>query len=181
MTQQKTYIVWLTGLSAAGKTTIGRLLREKLDNQGFKIYHLDGDEVRAASKEKLGFSKEGRDKNIDLAIKMADEYQKQGFIVLASFVSPYKHHREWGRVRLENYIEVFVNAPLEVCEQRDPKGLYKKARAGEIEFFTGISDPYEEPESPDIEIRTDQLSPDQCIEQIIEYLKQNRLLEDKDK
>lgn len=167
----KKFVLWLTGLSAAGKTTIAKAVCQELKNNGNNIHHLDGDEVRAASKEKLGYSKEDRDKNISLAVEIAKKYQDQGVNVIASFIAPYQKHRRWGRERLENYIEVYVDSPLEVCEARDPKGMYKKARAGEIEFFTGITDGYEEPENPDIHLKTDLMSVEECVEEVLKFLK----------
>jgi adenylylsulfate kinase len=168
--QKKSFVLWLTGLSASGKTTLAKALKEELTKYYNKVHHLDGDEVRAASKEKLGFSKEDRDKNIDLAINLTKKYQDKGYIVIASFISPYRRHREWGRERLANYIEVFVDSPLEVCEARDPKGMYKKARVGEIAMFTGISDPYEKPENPDVHLKTSEFGVNECVGKILEYL-----------
>ncbi|PIR92249.1 adenylyl-sulfate kinase [Candidatus Falkowbacteria bacterium CG10_big_fil_rev_8_21_14_0_10_44_15] len=176
MNKNRTCVLWLTGLSASGKTTIAQKVKELLSDSSLKIHHLDGDEVRTAAKEKLGFSKEDRDKNIKLAISLAKNYQEKGYVVIASFISPYRYHREWGRESLINYVEIFVNTPLEVCEQRDPKGLYKKVRAGDIKQFTGIDDPYEEPQNSDLEIRTDNLNVDQCANLIITYLKDSGML-----
>jgi len=176
MTQHKTFVLWLTGMPAAGKTTLGKAICQELKKYGHKIHHLDGDEVRAAAKEKLGYNKKDRDKNISLAIDLARKYQQQSFIVVAGFISPYREHRQWGRERLDNFIEVFVDAPLEVCEDRDPKGMYKKARAGEIEFFTGITDAYERPKDPDIYLKTDQMSVEECVSKVMEYLKDRGFL-----
>lgn len=170
------FTVWLTGLSGSGKTTIAKALCEKLRSGGFLVHHLDGDEVRAASKEKLGFSKEDRDKNIALAIDLALQHQKMGKAVIASFISPYKKHREVAKTTLPNFIEVFVDAPLEICEQRDPKGLYKKARSGEIVVFTGISDPYEPPKNPQLHLETHKISIDDCVNEIVSYLKKTNLI-----
>ena len=172
----KPFVLWLTGLSASGKTTVAKALKKELDKYGDKVHHLDGDEVREASKEKLGFSKEDRDKNIKLAIDLAKGYQDNGFMVIASFISPYREHRDWGRERLDNFIEVFVDAPLEVCESRDPKGMYGKARRGEIKMFTGISDPYEEPENPDIRLKTDNARVEDCVEEIVKYLADKKMI-----
>lgn len=166
----KKFTIWLTGLSASGKTTLAQALYQDLKIKNQKVHHLDGDEVRAASQDNFGFDKTGRDRNIKLAIELARKYQDQGFIVIASFISPYKHHRTWGRERLENYIELFVDTSLEVCESRDPKGLYKKARAGEIKLFTGIDDPYEAPEKPEIHIKTNELGIEESVKKVIDYL-----------
>lgn len=176
MNNQKIFILWLTGLSASGKTTLGKVIKKELDEKGYKSHHLDGDEVRDASLVKLGFSKEDRDKNISLAIDIAKKYQEDDCIVIASFISPYKDHRKWGRERLENFIEVFIDTSLEICEERDPKGMYKKARAGEIEVFTGISDPYENPDNPDIHIKTENKNPEECVQDVIDYLEKNSFL-----
>ncbi len=176
MFQQQNFVLWLTGLPAAGKTTIGKIIYQELKNKGHKAHHLDGDEVRAITKNKLSYSPEDRNKNISLAINLAKKYQDKGFTVVASFISPYRKHRECGRDRLKNYIEVYVNSPLEVCEARDPKGMYKKARAGEIEYFTGISDPYEEPDNPEIELETNPKSVDECVSEIVKYLEAEGLL-----
>jgi adenylyl-sulfate kinase len=170
------YILWLTGLSASGKTTIAKLLLEKLIGKNLSAHHLDGDEVRAVQKDFLGYSKEGRDRNNMLAIEIAKKYQDEGKIVIASFISPYREHRQWGRDILEGYIEIYVEAPLEICEQRDPKGLYKKARAGELSQFTGIDDPYEAPETPDIHLPTHQMEIEECVEKIMGFLEEKGLL-----
>ncbi len=176
MENKNTYVLWLTGLSASGKTTIAKALKKELAKYCDKVHHLDGDEARDASPVKLGFSKEDRDKNISIAIDLSKDYQDKGYSVIASFISPYREHRAWGRDRLDNFIEVFVNAPLEVCESRDPKGMYKKARAGEIEVFTGISDPYEEPDNPDVRLKTDDMRVEDCVEEIIKYLADKKLI-----
>lgn len=163
-------VIWLTGFSGSGKTTLSRALSKKLESEGYKVHHLDGDEVRASSKENLGFSKEDRDKNISLAIDLAKKYQDDGYLVVASFISPFRVHREWGRNRLTGFTEVFVDAPLEVCEERDPKGMYKKARKGEIAEFTGISSPYENPTNPDVVVKTGEKTVKECIDRIINFL-----------
>ncbi len=168
---QKNFVLWLTGLSAAGKTSIAKRLHQKLLALDYLAHHLDGDEVRNSSPVPLGFSPKDRDMNIQLAINLARKYQENGVIVIASFITPYQRHREWARERLERYIEVFVNAPLEICEARDPKGLYKKARSGEIEFFTGISDPYEEPINPHIHLPTHEISIDEGVSRILDFLR----------
>lgn len=168
--------MWLTGLSGAGKTTIAQAVREELARHNISAHHLDGDEVRQASPEKLGFSAEDRNKNIRLAIQLAQNYQKQGVPVLASFISPYQEHRAWARHGLHNFIEVFIDAPLDICEARDPKGLYKKARSGAIQSFTGIDDPYEAPQAPDIHLQTHIQSVSECAHKIISHLKNRNLI-----
>lgn len=176
METNRPFVLWLTGLSGSGKTTLAVALKEKLSDHYPKVHHLDGDEVRAASKELLGFDKAGRDKNIQLAIALAKQYQEEGYVVLASFISPYRHHRQWGRETLADYIEVFVDTPLEICEQRDPKGLYKKARSGQMPFFTGISDPYEDPLRPDIRLANQEVSLEENVENVLCYLQRNHYL-----
>lgn len=152
--EQRGLTVWLTGLSGAGKTTISQALEKELRSRGCKVEVLDGDIVRQHLAKGLGFSKEDRDENIRRIGFVANLLTRNGVIVIVSAISPYREIREELREKIGNFMEVFVNAPLEVCEQRDVKGLYKKARAGEIKGFTGIDDPYEQPLNPDIECRT---------------------------
>ncbi len=173
---KKPFVLWLTGMPAAGKTTIAKAIFQELKNRGNNIHHLDGDEVRAVSKEKLGYSKEDRDKNIALAIELAKKYQNQGVSVIASFITPYQKHRQWGKERIDNYIEVYIDSPLEVCELRDPKGMYKKARSGEIEYFTGVTDKYEEPKNPDIHLKTDWMPVEECVSEAMKYLKDKKFI-----
>lgn len=176
MRKEKKFVVWLTGLSGSGKTTIAQAVREELAQHNIPAHHLDGDEVRQASHEKLGFSRDDRNKNIRLAIQLAERYQKQDTPVIASFISPYREHRAWARQALHNFIEVFIDAPLNICESRDPKGLYKKARAGAIQSFTGIDDPYETPLAPDIHLQTHLQSVPECANKIISHLKNRNLI-----
>jgi adenylylsulfate kinase len=152
---QRGVTVWFTGLSGAGKTTIRMAVEEKLRTQGHKVEVLDGDIVRENLTKGLGFSKEDRDENIRRIGFVSHLLTRNGVIVLVSAISPYREIRDEVRDRIGDFVEVFVNAPLAVCEERDVKGLYKKARSGEIKQFTGISDPYEAPLSPEIECRTD--------------------------
>lgn len=173
---KKPFVLWLTGRPAAGKTTIAGAVCQELKNGENDIHHLDGDEVRAAAKEKLGYSKEDRDKNISLAVEIAKKYQDQGVNVIASFITPYQKHRRCGKEKLENYIEVYIDSSLEICEARDPKGMYKKARAGEIEFFTGITDRYEKPENPDIHLKTGRMPVDECVSEVMKYLKDKKFI-----
>ena len=147
--------VWFTGLSGAGKTTIRMAIEQALRGQGLKVEVLDGDIVRQNLTKGLGFSKADRDENIRRIAFVANLLTRNGVIVLVSAISPYRSVREEVRQKIDNFVEVYVNAPLDICEQRDVKGLYKKARAGEIKQFTGIDDPYEPPLNPEVECRTD--------------------------
>ena len=153
--QQKGVTLWFTGLSGAGKTTITQEIEKKLRAEGYKLEVLDGDIVRTNLTKGLGFSKEDRDTNVRRIGFVADLLTRNGVIVIVSAISPYRAIREELKEKIGNFVEVFVNAPLSVCEDRDVKGLYKKARSGEIKMFTGISDPYEPPTNPEIECRTD--------------------------
>ena len=153
--QQKGVTLWFTGLSGAGKTTITQEIEKKLREKGYKLEVLDGDIVRTNLTKGLGFSKEDRDTNVRRIGFVADLLTRNGVIVIVSAISPYRAIREELKEKIGNFVEVFVNAPLSVCEDRDVKGLYKKARSGEIKMFTGISDPYEPPTNPEIECRTD--------------------------
>lgn len=153
--QQRGVTVWFTGLSGAGKTTIRMAVEKELRAQGYKLEVLDGDIVRQNLTKGLGFSKEDRDENIRRIGFVAHLLTRNDVIVLVSAISPYRAVREEVRARIGDFVEVYVNAPLSVCEERDVKGLYKKARAGEIPQFTGVSDPYEPPLNPEIECRTD--------------------------
>jgi len=153
--QERGVAVWFTGLSGAGKTTLSRWVAEQLRTNGRRVEILDGDEVRRTLTRGLGFSKEDRDENIRRIGYVAHLLARNGVIVLVAVISPYRAVREEVRRLIGDFIEVYVNAPLEVCEQRDQKGLYRKARAGELKGFTGIDDPYEPPLAPEVECRTD--------------------------
>lgn len=147
--------VWLTGLSSAGKSTIARAVYESLRTRGSHVEWLDGDEIRRALCKDLGFSKHDRDENIRRIGFVAELLSRHGVIVIVSAISPYRVARAEVRGKIPKFIEVYVHAPLAVCEQRDLKGIYARARAGEMQGVTGIDDPYEPPESPDVECRTD--------------------------
>lgn len=172
----KNFVLWFTGLSAAGKTTLAQKVFEQLKQREMSVHNLDGDEVRVAGSGQLGFTPEDRDENIRLAVELAGRYQKEGYSVVAGFISPYRRHRRWGRERLNNFVEVFVDTPLEVCEARDPKGLYSKARRGEIKNFTGIDDPYEAPRTPDIHITTNPHSIEDCVGEVFDHLRRRGFL-----
>ncbi len=160
--------IWLTGLSGAGKSTIALALAEVLQEKGVqRLELLDGDIVRQNLTKGLGFSKEDRDENIRRIGFVAHLLTRNGVIVIVSAISPYREIRQEVSDRIGDFMEVYVNAPLEVCEQRDVKGLYKKARTGEIKQFTGISDPYDSPLSPTVECHTDQETIDDSVQKII--------------
>ncbi|MCF7861788.1 adenylyl-sulfate kinase [Candidatus Woesearchaeota archaeon] len=168
----KGFVLWFTGLSGSGKSTIADRVKEELLKKNIPIEQLDGDEVREHLTRDLGFSKEDRDENIRRIAFVAKLLSRNKVGIIASFISPYEDIRKEVRDSVTNFIEIYVNAPLEVCEARDVKGLYKKARAGEIKNFTGISDPYEEPKNPEIELKTDKSSIEECVKQVIHYLKE---------
>jgi len=157
---QHSKVIWLTGLSGSGKTTIAREIEKKLNQMGHLTQILDGDNIRTGINNNLGFTQEDRHENIRRIAEVSKLFLDCGIICINSFISPTIKIREMakGIIGEENFIEVFISAPLEVCEQRDPKGLYKKVRAGEIKNFTGIDSPFEAPETPAIEIKTNEFS-----------------------
>ncbi|MEL6438217.1 MAG: adenylyl-sulfate kinase [Cyanobacteria bacterium J06621_8] len=164
--------VWFTGFSGAGKSTIAGALTDKLKSEGVRLEVLDGDEIRENLTKGLGFSKEDRDTNIRRIGFVAKLLARNGVIVLVPVISPYRAIREEMRASIENFVEVFVNAPISVCEERDVKGLYKKVRAGEIKQFTGIDDPYEPPNNPEVECRTDLEELSESVDKIVNKLKE---------
>jgi bifunctional enzyme CysN/CysC len=172
MKHQKPRVIWLTGLSGAGKSTIANLVEKRLHSLGKHTYTLDGDNIRHGLNRDLGFSDVDRVENIRRVTEVAKLMTDAGLIVLVSFISPFASERQFARDMFEEgeFVEVYVDAPLEVAEQRDPKGLYKKARSGEIPNFTGISSPYEPPENPEITIHTDTMLAEDAAEQIVSYL-----------
>jgi adenylylsulfate kinase len=173
----KGFCLWFTGLSGSGKTTITTLLVKEFRRRGSKLEVLDGDIVRENLSKGLGFSKEDRDTNIRRIAFVADLLSRNGVPVITAAISPYREIRDEARAKMNGrFIEIYTKAPLEVCEERDVKGLYAKARAGEIKEFTGISDPYEPPESPEILIETDKQSPDESARQILDYLDDRNLI-----
>lgn len=163
-------ILWFTGLSGSGKSSIANALAQKLKERGVVLDRLDGDDLRGIFAGELGFTKRDRNINVAVAGFLAKKLSNQGIVVLASFVSPYREARDKIKSNNKNFIEIFINTPLEECERRDVKGLYKKARAGEVDFFTGISDPYEIPINPDLKIDTIELSVDEAVIKIIDFL-----------
>jgi len=175
----KSAILWFTGLSGSGKSTLAHSVEERLFEMGIHTYVLDGDNIRTGLNKDLGFSAEDRKENIRRIGEVAKLFVDAGIITLTAFISPYRKDRELVRnlVEEEEFIEIYVKCPLEVCEQRDVKGLYQKARSGIIKNFTGIDDPYEEPENPEIIVETDKESIEESVNKIINYLKNNGYLE----
>ncbi|KAK8113734.1 Adenylylsulfate kinase-domain-containing protein [Apiospora kogelbergensis] len=185
---QKGMTIWFTGLSASGKSTVATALEQHLLHLGLASYRLDGDNVRFGLNKDLGFSEKDRNENIRRIAEVAKLFADSSTIALTSFISPYKADRQTARELHAAsaagsadepipFIEVYVDVPIAVAEQRDPKGLYKKARAGEIKEFTGISAPYEAPDHPEIVIKTHENSVEECVAQIVEWLQAKGLVE----
>jgi len=178
--KQRGATLWFTGLSASGKSTIAFTLEHMLIDHGLLAYVLDGDNIRHGLNKNLGFSAEDRAENIRRIGEVARLFADAGVITMTSFISPYRIDRDKVRALHEEvdlpFIEIFANTPIEVCEQRDPKGLYRRARAGEVKFFTGIDDPYEAPVEPEIELRPDRMSPPECATAIIAELRRREIL-----
>lgn len=177
---QKGATLWFTGLSGSGKSTVAVALEEALYERGKLSYRLDGDNIRLGINKNLGFSAEDRTENIRRIGEVAKLYVDTGIIALSSFISPYREDRDQVRELHESaglaFIEIFVDCSLAEAEKRDPKGLYAKARAGEIKNFTGIDDPYEEPQKPEIHLHTDEMTLEQEVEIILNYLESAGLL-----
>lgn len=172
--RQKGCTIWFTGLSGSGKSTLAYTLEHALVQRGHLAYVLDGDNIRHGLNKNLGFSAEDREENIRRISEVAKLFADAGVITMTSFISPYRKDRDNARRLHEQaglpFIEVYLATPIEVCEQRDPKGLYKKARAGEIRNFTGIDDPYEPPLRPELTFNAAEIAPQQAAAQLIEYL-----------
>jgi len=168
----KSCVIWFTGLSAAGKSTLANALSTRLHMIGVKSYVLDGDNIRHGLNKDLGFSPEDRKENIRRIGEVAKLFVDAGLIAMTAFISPYREDRNDARnlLKEDDFIEVFVKCPLSECEKRDPKGFYKKARSGQIKEVTGISAPYEEPENPEVVLETDKANLEECIETILNYL-----------
>jgi adenylylsulfate kinase len=169
---QKSKVIWMTGLSGSGKSTIAQALERSLFENGHFAQVLDGDNIRSGINNNLGFSLEDRTENIRRIAEVAKLYLNSGVIVICTFISPTREIREFAKqiIGESDFIEIFVDAPIEVCEQRDVKGLYQKARRGEIKDFTGIDSPYEAPTQPDLVIKTGETSLESSTAQIMDYL-----------
>lgn len=164
------FVLWFTGLSGAGKTTITQALEPVLRARGVRVERLDGDTVRQHLTKDLGFSKEDRDTNIERVLFVARLLSRNQVGVLGAFISPYRRMREQLRAETTNFIEVYVDAPLQTCVDRDVKGMYAKALAGELLHFTGVSDPYEPPDNPEIHLHTDRETPEESVAKVIAWL-----------
>jgi len=177
--KQRPATLWLTGLSGSGKTTVARVVERKLIAQGHLCYVLDGDNVRQGLNRDLGYTPQDRDENIRRVAEVAKLLNEAGLIVIMAFISPYRAGREQARqiIGEARFIEVFLDTPIEICEKRDPKGLYVKARAGLIPEFTGVNAPYEVPEAPAIRLKTGDLSADLAAERLCRYLKESGFLD----
>ncbi len=171
--EQKGFTLWFTGLSGAGKSAIADEIAKILVHRGLRVERLDGDIVRKSLTKDLGFTKEDRDKNIERVTFVAKLLSRNGVATIVSFISPYIEKRDAARKETTNFIEVFVKCPLEVLVERDVKGLYKKAMAGEIENFTGVSDPYEDPPHPEIVVETDKETLEESVQNVMQYLEEN--------
>ena len=171
-------VLWFTGLSGSGKSTLAHALEEKLFQKGCRTFVLDGDNVRHGLNSNLDFSEKGRTENIRRISEVSKLMMESGLIVLTAFISPFNKDREEARKLISNYdfIEIYCKATLETCEARDVKGLYKRARAGEIKNYTGIDSPYEKPENPEIVIDTDQQSLEESVSKILDFLKSKRII-----
>ena len=166
-------VIWFTGLPCSGKSTLARLLHENLKASGVPSEVFDGDIVRQRLTKGLGFSKEDRMENVRRIAFVAQLLSKHGVVAIVAAISPYQEARDEIRKEVENYVEIFVDCPLEVCQARDVKGMYKKAREGEIQHFTGVSDPYEVPADPELIVNTSLESQEDSLSYILKYLSQN--------
>jgi adenylylsulfate kinase len=175
---QRSKVIWLTGLSGSGKSTIGLALEKRLYQENFVAQLLDGDNIRSGINKNLGFSEEDRKENIRRIAEIAKLYLSSGIITINSFISPTAETRNIAKeiVGDADFLEIYINAPMATCESRDVKGLYKKARAGEIQGFTGVNQAYEEPENPALELKTDVLSVDEAVDKLFTFLKKHIIL-----
>ncbi len=181
--RQQGCTIWFTGLPASGKSTTSFSLEHELIKRGYLAYVLDGDNVRHGLNRNLGFSHEDREENIRRIGEVAKLFADAGVVVMTSFISPYRKDRKMARkLHMDAdlpFIEVFVDTPVEICEMRDPKGLYRKARQGVLKGFTGVDDPYEPPKDPEIVVNTMDCGPEECAEQVLAYLMKNGIIKPK--
>jgi adenylylsulfate kinase len=175
MTNDTGFVLWLTGLAGAGKSTVAAKLGPALAERGHRVELLDGDDVRTNLCQGLGFSREDRDTNIARIGYVAGRLSKHGVAVLVAAISPYREARDRVRASVDTFVEVYVAAPVATCAERDPKGLYAKALAGEIPHFTGVSDPYEPPTNPELVLHTEAESVDDSVHQVLTWLEANNL------
>lgn len=178
---QRGKVIWLTGLSGSGKTTIAKGIEEVLHREGFVCQVLDGDNIRSGINNNLGFSQDDRLENIRRIAEVSKLFINCGIITINSFISPTEKIRGIAKeiIGEEDFITVYINAPVSVCEQRDVKGLYKKARAGEIHDFTGVDTPFDPPVDPDVEVQTDSMSPGDAVDRILEFVMPKISMDDK--
>lgn len=179
LNNHRSCLLWFTGLSGAGKSSLATAVEKELYSYGIRSYVLDGDNIRHGLNSNLGFTPEDRKENIRRIGEVSRLFVDAGLFALTAIISPYREDRQMVRERFAKgeFIEIYVKCPLEVCEMRDPKGLYKKARRGEIQNFTGISAPYEEPLQPEIVVETDKQTLEQSVAQVIQYLKERHYLD----
>ena len=166
------FTIWFTGLSGAGKSTLAEIIKQRLSERGRHVEILDGDEVRTHLSKGLGFSKEDRDTNIKRIAFVAKLLTRNGVATISAAIAPYREARTWARQEIGNFVEVYVKCPLEVCRQRDVKGLYKLVDEGKIKHFTGVDDPYEEPENPEVVVETDKESTEESVQKIFAKLEE---------
>ena len=177
LNSHKAAVLWFTGLSGSGKSTLAHAVENALFDRGCRTYVLDGDNIRHGLNKNLGFSPEDRTENIRRIGEVAKLFNDAGVMALTAFISPYRQDRDEAReISGDSFIEVYAKCALDICEERDPKGLYKKARAGEIPEFTGISAPYEEPENAELVVDTGVSSLDDCVIQVLDYLKERGII-----
>jgi adenylylsulfate kinase len=171
------FTIWFTGLSGSGKSTLSEIIEQRLQARGRNVEILDGDVVRTHLSKGLGFSKEDRDTNIKRIAFVCSLLTRNGVVCISAAIAPYREAREWARKEIGNFVEIYVNCPLEVCRQRDVKGLYKLVDEGKMKNFTGVDDPYEAPENPDLVVETDKETIDESVERILAKLEELGYLE----
>jgi adenylylsulfate kinase len=173
---QSAVVIWLTGLSGAGKTTTGKALKEELHRRGAKVEFLDGDELRRTISSELGFSNEDREIHAKRVSFLSHLLSRNGIVSIVALISPFRSSRQYARNLVDNFVEVWVQCSLDTCRRRDPKGLYKKAREGKINDMTGIQAPYEAPANPEVVVNTEEMKPQECVKKIISFLERSNHL-----